>query len=352
MTNNEVLSNTFLIFAEKECKGSSALYEFLSIQISKDDELLVICSNAAAGQPVPNLLFGAVHYLLLKGKEHPLKEFYPSIVDNPRSSKDSFKFFKDFCITYRNDIVQILKTRLVQTNEVRRCSYLYPVFCTVYEKTKKPLALIEIGTSAGLQLLWDQYSYSYGTNEIYGNRDSRLHLTSEIKGDNAPILHLTPPQVSTRIGIDLNTINLQNEDDKLWLTSLIWPEHKERISMFEEAASYVSEVPLKLMEGDGVTLLPNIINNISIDSVICIFHTHVANQMSLEIKKQLLQTVEEIGRNRDVFHIYNNIQDRYLHLDFYVNGVENKYTIAETDGHGRWFEWKGFIMEEDNDGNK
>src|SRR5690606_7999694 len=182
------------------------------------------------------------------------------------------------------------------------------VFCTVYEKTKKPLALIEIGTSAGLQLLWDQYSYSYGTNEIYGNRDSRLHLTSEIKGDNAPILHLTPPQVSTRIGIDLNTINLQNEDDKLWLTSLIWPEHKERISMFEEAASYVSEVPLKLMEGDGVTLLPNIINNISIDSVICIFHTHVANQMSLEIKKQLLQTVEEIGRNRDVFHIYNNIQ--------------------------------------------
>jgi hypothetical protein len=107
------------------------------------------------------LFFGAVHYLLLKGADHPLKDFYPSIVSNPKSYEDSFEYFKDFCLTHRNEIESILKTKLVQTNEIRRCAYLYPIFCTIYEKVKKPLALIEIGTSAGLQLLWDKYSYSY-----------------------------------------------------------------------------------------------------------------------------------------------------------------------------------------------
>ncbi|WP_096153565.1 MULTISPECIES: DUF2332 domain-containing protein [Bacillus] len=339
MANYELLSQTFLNFAEKECKWSSLLYEFLSIKISKDDKLLEICSYAGKGQPVPNLLFGAVHYLLIKGKNHPLKEFYPSIVSNPKSYKDSFEFFKDFCLKYKNEIESILKTRLVQTNEVRRCAYLYPVFCTIYEKVKKPLALIEIGTSAGLQLLWDKYSYSYRQNDIYGNIESKLHITAEIKGENTPILHSTPPPVSTRMGIDLNTIDLNDEDEKLWLKSLIWTEHTERLLMFEEASNYFKEVQVSLHNGDGVSLLPNFVDTIKEDSVICIFHTHVANQMTLEMKEQLLQTVEAIGRKRDVFHIYNNIQDRYLHLDYYLDGMESKNTIAETDGHGRWFKW-------------
>ena len=339
MSNIVFLSQSFLNFAERECKGSSVLYEFLSIEISKDDKLLAICSNAGKGQPIPNLLFGAVHYLLLRGKEHPLKEFYPSIVSNPKSFKDSFAFFKDFCLIYRDEIESILKTRLVQTNEVRRCAYLYPVFCTIFEKVKKPLALIEIGTSAGLQLLWDKYSYSYGQNHIYGNNESKLHITAEIKGDKIPILHTTPPPVSTRIGIDLNTVDLNGEDERLWLKSLIWPEHKERLKMFEAAASVAKEFPVGLFDGDGVSLLSEFVDNISQESVICIFHTHVANQIPIEMKKQLLQTVEAIGRKRDVFHIYNNIQDRYLHLDYYLDGVESKNTTAETDGHGRWFEW-------------
>ncbi len=337
--NTEVLTKTFLTFAERECKGSSLLYEYLSKKIASDENLLEICSIARAGQPVPNLLFGAVHYLLLHGKEHPLKEYYPSIVNNPKLFNESFEDFKDFCLKYRNEIESILKTKLVQTNEVRRCAYLYPAFCTIYEKAKKPLALVEIGTSAGLQLLWDKYSYSYGQNNIYGNKDSKLNISAEIKGENIPILHSTPPPVLTRVGLDLNIVDLKNEEEHLWLKSLIWPEHKERLFMFEEAASYIKDGSVHLVDGDGISLLSEYIENIPEDSAICIFHTHVANQISLEMKKRLLKTVEAIGKERDVFHIYNNVQDRFLHLDYYLNGIESQNTIAATDGHGRWFEW-------------
>ena len=339
MFNKDVLSKTFLAFAEKECKGSSLLYEHLSIKIAADDDLLEVCSHAREGQPIPNLFFGAVHYLLLKGTEHPLKEYFPSIVGNTKSYKGSFEFLKDFCFKYRQEMESILKTRLVQTNEVRRCAYLYPVFCTVYEKARKPLALVEIGTSAGLQLLWDKYSYSYGTNNIYGDKDSKLTITAEISGENIPNLRVTPPPVSTRIGFDLNTIDLNDEEEKLWLKSLIWPEHRERLFMFEEAAGYMKEYPVRLVDGDGISLLSKYVEEVPEDNVICIFHTHVANQIPKEKNDQLLQTIETIGKKRDVFHIYNNIQDKYLHLDYYFDGVESRNTIAETDGHGRWFEW-------------
>src|SRR4051812_11000295 len=121
------LSLRFKNFANIECKGSSKLYEYLSLKISQDDEILDLCDEAQNGQPVPNLLFGAVHYLLLIGKDHPLKDYYPSVTKFPIEIDDEiFPNFKDFCNVFRDDIIHILKSKLVQTNEVRRCAYLYP----------------------------------------------------------------------------------------------------------------------------------------------------------------------------------------------------------------------------------
>ena len=339
MPGNEILSQRFAKFAEKECKGSSKLYEFLASQIAKDDDLLETCSNSHSGQPVPNLIFGAVHFLLLKGKEHKLKEFYPSLVINPLHHRDSFESFKDFCLSYKDEIIHLIQSKLVQTNEVRRCGYLYPVFSYIHEKTKQPLALIEIGTSGGLQLLWDQYSYTYNTNEVFGNIDSKLNITSEIKNDITPYLRTNSPPVTTRVGIDLNPVDLDDEEEKLWLKSLIWPEHGERLTMFEKAAEYMKEHPVQLVKGNGVELLNQYVGKLPFDNTVCIYHTHVANQMAIETRNLLLNNIDAIGKNRDVFHIYNNVQDKYLHLDYYLNGVEYKQTIAETDGHGRWFKW-------------
>lgn len=335
------LSEKFRNFAILECKGSSQLYEFLSLKIAEDKEILNLASYAKEGQPVPNLLFGAVHYLLLKGKSHSLKEFYPSIVEDSRNDiNESYVYFKDFCIQNKDEIISILKSKLVQTNEVRRCSYLFPSFSYIYEIVKKPLALIEIGTSAGLQLLWDKYSYSYEQNEIYGDRNSEVQIISEIKGENFPLLQVCIPPVASRVGIDLNTIDLTNEEEYLWLNALIWTNHNQRRELFEKASGYVKDNPLTLIEGDGVKLLPELSKSISRDYSLCVFHTHVANQMPMEVKKRLLKQVKLIGESREIFHVYNNIQDRDLHLDYYIDGKGYFNTVGETDGHGRWFTWQ------------
>lgn len=334
-----ILSNRFKTFAIDECKGSSPLYELLSLEISEDDELLELCSYVKEGQPVPNLLFGAVHFLLLQGTDHELKYFYGSMIDTPRDETDCFSYFKDYCRKNKHDIISILKEKSVQTNEVRRCSYLYPVFCYVYEKAKKPLALIEIGTSAGLQLMWDKYSYSYGTEVLNGHPESEVHIKAELKDGCLPPLMSTSPPVASRTGLDLHVNDLNNPGDYLWLKALIWPNHSNRRELFESAANYVAESQLALIEGDGVELLPNIAKETPEDAVICVFHTHVANQLPIESKRKLLDNIKQIGENRDIFHVYNNIQDRDLHLDYYIDGYKYENTVGESDGHGKWFSW-------------
>lgn len=338
--NELKLSQRFYNFAKNECKGSSELYEFLSVKVSQDNEILRMCATARSGQPIPNLLFGAIHYLLLKGKKHPLRAYYPSLgLPHKIIDDHTFDYFKDFCHVYQGEIIAIMKNKLVQTNEVRRCAYLYPIFSYIYSKVEKPLSLIEIGTSAGLQLLWDKYSYTYGDGKVYGDKNSDVHITSEIKGKHTPAFSAEMPPVANRIGIDLHISDVSNSHDLLWLQSLIWPEHRERLTLLKSAASYLKDHSIELIEGNGVVLLTDIVKTLPEDTVICIFHTHVANQMSRELKNTLFAKIKEIGNYRNVFHLYNNMWDEQLHLDYFMNGMPYNQTIGNTDGHGRWFEW-------------
>lgn len=336
------ISERFKNFAIKECQGSSSLYEYLSLKIAEDEEILALSSYARRGQPIPNMLFGAVHYLLLKGAEHSLKNYYPSIVELPNDKEDSFTPFRSFCQLYRDEIISILKTKLVQTNEVRRCGYLYPCFSHIYSLTNKPLSLIEIGTSAGFQLLWDKYRYSYDAHTYYGNRTSNVKIHTEIKGDNIPQMLDNSPPVMQRFGLDLHINDVTVKEDSLWLSALIWPEHEERRALFEQAVGCIENYKdeITLIEGDGVELLLRLAEQIPLDTTLCIFHTHVANQMPKEIRQKLLNQVSQIGANREVYHLYNNIWDGKLHLDSFINGKEYNEIVCETDGHGRWFSWE------------
>ena len=175
---------------------------------------------------------------------------------------------------------------------------------------------------------------------MYGNINSNVHVTSEIRGTNVPHFLKESSSVVERIGLDLHVNDLHNEEDYLWLRALIWPEHKERLEMFDQAASLVKNESVQLIEGDGVELLSSIIEQISEEAVICIFHTHVANQIPEQVKHKLEKQIQEIGAKRDVFHLYNNMWDRDLHIDYYINGNEYRETVGETEGHGRWFSWK------------
>ncbi len=333
------LGQRFLQFAT-ECADSSALYHHLSLAIAEDRELLELAETARTGQPVPNLLFGAVHRLLDSNREVPLAMYYPSLSEPCNcSSGAAFSAFRDFVLSHRESVTDLLATRLVQTNEVRRCAYLFPSMMYAARWFKgRPLALIEIGTSAGLNLLWDKYAYRYGDLDGLGDAESPVLIRSEMRGSIPDCLYDPIPLVTQRVGLDLNIIDTKKPEEAAWLRALIWPERKERRELLDAALRHQSAFDLDLRQGDGFSMLKDVIGEISEESVACVFHTHVANQVSYEVREILLAEVRELGQSRDIIHIFNNINPT-LHLTVYKDGREESLPLARTDGHARWFDW-------------
>lgn len=333
------LSQQFRTFAKNECENSSPLYEHLAIKIADDDELLNIATFIPQGQPVPNLLLAGVQYLL-SSSEDELVHFYPSLTTTPKALNEVYPVFKAFVLSHSDELKTLFQEKLVQRNEIRRCSYLYPMMTEIYERHKKPLAFIEIGASAGLQLGMDQYNYCYNQQLHINNSNSDFVLSSENRGQPLPASITNTPVVCKRVGIDLNPIDIHNEEELRWLEALIWPEHQQRRLLLHQALPILKELDLQLVKGDAIKLIKDISKEINQDAMLVVYHTHVANQIPLELRLELLEQLKEISMERPLFHCYNNLFDTQLHQDFMDQGeIESIRIMERPDGHARWFKW-------------
>ncbi|WP_375199329.1 DUF2332 domain-containing protein [Bacillus sp. RS11] len=333
------LSKQFRTFAKNECENSSPLYEHLANKIADDDEMLKIATFVPQGQPVPNLFLAGVHYLLSSSKDE-LVHFYPSFTTTPKPINEVYPVFKAFVLSHSDELKALFQEKLVQTNEIRRCSYLYPMMTEIYERHQKPLAFIEIGASAGLQLGMDRYNYYYNEKLHITNSENAFVLSSENRGESLPASITNPPVVCQRIGIDLNPIDIHDEEELRWLQALIWPEHQERRLLLNQALPILKELNLQLMKGDAIKLLKEISSDINPDAMLVVYHTHVANQIPMELRLELIEQLKEVSKERPLYHCYNNLFDSQLHQDFIDQGeIESIRIMERPDGHARWFKW-------------
>jgi hypothetical protein len=181
------LAERFRTFGLRECRHSSPLYERLSLGVAEDADLLSLLVAASPGQRRPNLLLAAVHYLLLRGDADPLADFYPSVSESPRSPDEAFPVFRRFALDRADEISGLIATRRTQTNEVARSAFLLPAFDLAARAADRPLALIEVGAAAGLNLLFDRYRYRYGNDRWVGTGGPRSGASSGV-----PMLHPCP----------------------------------------------------------------------------------------------------------------------------------------------------------------
>ena len=204
--------DVFHRFARVEAPDlASPLYAELAYGVSLDRELLELAAQKRKRQPAPNMLFAAVQYLLLEGGEyaaHPLAAHYPIVSAAERPMQPAFPAFRDFCLGHRDAILDLIGTRRTQTNVVRRCTCLLPAFSIVQRESGLPLALIDIGASAGLNLNLDRYRYRYlrgGREEAtWGRPSARVSLDAELRGGGAMPPLADDLAVEFRGGIDLN----------------------------------------------------------------------------------------------------------------------------------------------------
>ncbi len=341
MRDTQSCTNILLRFAAENCQ-ESPLYEHLCRQTATDERLLEIVRHTPIGQPVPNLFLAAVHYLLLSGTQHELATFYPSCGMATQAVENVFPAFRDFCLAHESAIRNLLATRRVQTNEVRRCSYLLPAFTHIARQTEsRPLAIIDVGCSAGLNLIWDRYEYNYGNDKLAALA-SRVRITAELRGTVKPPIPQRPPTVASRVGVDLHVPDVTRPDEALWLRALIWPDQAERLVMLSAAIEELRPDPPQLFEGDGLALLPELIRAAPAGAFVCVVHCHTLNQFSSEQREAFSRTLVAESANRPVVEVsaeWISTPTTELRLHWWERGNVRTEHLANVDQHGRWIEW-------------
>ncbi|WP_225878349.1 DUF2332 family protein [Spongiactinospora rosea] len=213
-------------FAVREARGVSPVYERLASAVSRNEGLLELLAGLPAAKRQPNLLFGVVR--LLGG---PVEDAVA---------------FHDFVVANWPEIEAEIRVRITQTNEAGRCAVLLPLLAAL----PQPLALLEVGASAGLCLYPDRYGYRYGDHAVGTGEPV---LTCAATGLDLPV---EPPRVVWRAGLDLNPLDVTEPADIGWLDALIWPEHDHRRARLRAAAALAATDPPLLVRGDLVDDLP------------------------------------------------------------------------------------------------
>lgn len=332
------------IYAGATPENASPLYAHLCPHIAADLPVLDLVRHADRATQVSNLLFGAVQYLLLKQPAQPLARFYASLTARPAAPDSAYEDFRAFCLEHADAIRTLVTTRRVQTNEVGRCASLLPAFALVDQQVaSRPLALVEVGASAGLNLRWNRYSYSYDQLGRVGDVLSPVQLHCTIEGTLRPPLPTHLPTLAARVGIDLHPVDVHDANAVCWLQALVWPEQRARAALLEQALAEARTDPPAVVAGDAAELLPSIIAALPSEAFGVVFHSYTLNQCPPPVREAIEAQCLALAQQRPLARValewYGGQPAPELSLIMYDEGRENHTLLARCESHGRSITW-------------
>jgi hypothetical protein len=187
-----------------------------------------------------------------------------------------------------------IETHGVQTNEVQRCTMLLPTLLAASAETGLPLELVELGPSAGLNLLLDRYRYRYA-NGTFGPGDALVELAVDEHGGRVPVSLLDRELVvRRRRGIDLAPIDATTPEGYLLLRSFVWPGLDERVARLDAAVETLRRMPEppELIQGDYTTILPAVLADRPADALTVVFETFSVVYLPEDVARELGEELE------------------------------------------------------------
>jgi hypothetical protein len=368
----EPLPEYFRNFADVFERDGGVTYATICRAVADDDDVLSLLEDAPLPQRRPLLLLAAVHFLLLSGVDHPLAAFYETVgverglTPEHTPTGDVAVAFSDFCRQHRSELQQLVATRATQTNEVGRCSGLLPGLCHIAAlyQWRQPLSLLDLGTSAGLNLLFDDYGYTYraaqgGAVRTAGAAQPRLQLECSVRDDVSHLPELRLPVISERVGLDLAPVDPFSDNEARWLLACLWPDNMPRFARLRAALENVraSSHPPRLVRGDMLTDLSSVIAAMAGTGPLVVFHSWVAAYLDEGQQRDLGAQVAALSIQRPVHHLYSESPvetpglptppspihregpDLATALVHVLPGGGPAVRLADTHPHGYWIRW-------------
>ncbi|MFZ1996834.1 MAG: DUF2332 domain-containing protein, partial [Solirubrobacteraceae bacterium] len=268
------LADEYRRFSAQDAAGRSPLYTELTRQVGGDREVLEVMCELEPAKRQPNLLLAAVRHL-----------YGDFARDWPQ--------FRERFFDRQAEVVEIIQTHRTQTNEPARCALLLPVLASL----PQPLALLEVGTSAGLCLLPDRYAYEFGAGRRLGGSgpDARGPVF-HCRVDDATPVPTALPEVAWRAGLDLEPIDVTDDGSVSWLESLVWPGEGDRLALLRAAVQVARADPPRVVKGDLRQDLPALAQQAPPHATLVVFHTAVLGYVWDPAERRgLAETVRGLG---------------------------------------------------------
>jgi len=185
--------------------------------------------------------------------------------------------------------------RRIQTNEVARCATLLPALAQLPE----PVALVDVGASAGLCLLYDTWRYHYtgpGVDSWVGPESGPVTLTCAVSG-TVPVPRRVP-DIAWRVGLDLNPIDPADPDMQRWLQALVWPEHHERSRNLRDALRAAASAPARVERGDLLNDLAGLVAQAPTGSTVVVTHSATLAYLEPARRREFVGLLRELGVRR------------------------------------------------------
>lgn len=224
----------------------------------------------------------------------------------------------------------------VQTNEVQRSYALLPAFLAVADG--RPLDLLELGPSAGLNLVWDRYAYRYRTGD-WGA--SELRLSGDDRVPPPAALLARDVHVARRRGIDRSPVDVTTEHGARVLQSFVWPDQTERLERLRRAIEILRADPPELITGDYVELFGSVFGDSLEGAQPIVFQTASTMYLTPDELEQLRRAMHASGRERPFTYIGTSQgpdnAGYALEAQHFPGGEVER--LAVFDFHGEWLEW-------------
>ena len=232
---------------------------------------------------VPQLrLMAALHELVLAGLAPELAAFYPSAGGDPpfgARGRDPAAAWPAARRALRENTEWIAPRlpRTVQTNEPGRSAVLYPVLLWLSEcHGRRPIRLLELGASAGLNLLADRYAYVH-EDDVLGDAASAVRFVAPWRP--GPPGDLVAAAATLRIvhrqGCDPHPLDPSNPDDRRRLLSYIWPDETERLERLRAALEIAAPTPPMVVRSAAGDWLPDALRRRGTDELTVVWHSVV-----------------------------------------------------------------------------
>lgn len=243
----------------------------------------------AKGDIVPGRLGGGLHALVRAGRLPDLARLYP-----PHPSPDDATLAAAVAAALRDADAALLPwlDHAPQTNEVARSAATMLGLMAVAAETGLPLALYELGASAGLNLFADRFGYRYGAATA-GDPAAALVLAPALEGPE-PLVH--PVQVVARRGVDLNPLAIADADDRARLFAFVWPDQAERLDRLARALAIASQAPPALDRADAADWIDALLAETPAEGVCrVVFHTIAWQYFPESTRARITAAMERAG---------------------------------------------------------